>query len=164
MISSLNHTMRCYFQGHTKHFFCFSVGELLNRKPDVSCSASSSRPYVFSSDEIYSTGSRRGRRGWSLLQPRSSICRFDWPLPAGTHKLPLSIMVIYIFHFVTPTLFRSTTWLLIFTCESCVENLWLTARSKVNMQYNFLVCKQLWIKNQQTFFLGQSIKSHAPSQ
>ena len=40
-----------------------------------------------------------------------------------------------IYHFVTPTPFRSTTWLLplIFTSASCAENLWLTALSKINI-------------------------------
>ena len=54
---------------------------------------------------------------------------------------------IFIYHFVTPTHFRLTTWLvlLIFTGASCVENLWSMARSRVNMQQkdDFLVFKFL---------------------
>ena len=40
-------------------------------------------------------------------------------------------------HFITPTHFRSTTWLLplIFTVVFSFENLWLTARSRENMQH-----------------------------
>ena len=43
---------------------------------------------------------------------------------------------ICIYHFITPVHFRSTTWLLpfIFIGASCAENLWLTARSRINMQ------------------------------
>ena len=39
--------------------------------------------------------------------------------------------------------FRSTMWLLplILTGESCVENLWLTARSRVTMQQKHSICQ-----------------------
>ena len=50
--------------------------------------------------------------------------------------LSVSHVGIYIYHFMTPTHFRSTTWLLplIFRVASCAENLWLTVRSRVSRQ------------------------------
>ena len=50
---------------------------------------------------------------------------------------PVSHVGIYINHFITPTHFRSTTWLLllIFPGESCAENLRFMAQSGVNMQH-----------------------------
>ena len=50
-------------------------------------------------------------------------------------KTPVSHMGICIYHFITPTHFRSTTWLLpvIFTGASWAENLWLTAQSRANI-------------------------------
>ena len=62
-----------------------------------------------------------------------------WPQAEPVSRLtpPVSHMNIYIYHFITPTHFRSTTWLLplIFTGASCAENLWLTAWLRVNMQH-----------------------------
>ena len=61
----------------------------------------------------------------------SSDCKWDW---LKTHSV--SHVGIFIYHFIIPPHFRSTTWLLplIFTGASCEENLWLTVRSRVNMQ------------------------------
>ena len=61
---------------------------------------------------------------------------------AGSSRLTPKLTVllshegICIYHFITPTHFRLTTWLLplIFTGASCGENLWLTTQSMVNMQ------------------------------
>ena len=68
-----------------------------------------------------------------------SICRLD--TAESWHWLKTQTgcnphMGIYIYHFVTSKHFRSTTWLLplIFTCVFCLENLRLTAWSRVNMQ------------------------------
>ena len=51
----------------------------------------------------------------------------DWPYADA----PVSYVGICIYHFITSTHFRSTTWLLslIFTGASCVENFWLMAQS-----------------------------------
>ena len=73
------------------------------------------------------------------LRPRFSIYRLNWLLQAETDfklRPPLSHLGICIYHFITPTHFPLTTWLLplIFTGASCAENLWLTARSRVNMK------------------------------
>ena len=50
-------------------------------------------------------------------------------------------MGIYVYPFITLTHFLSTTWLLplIFTGASWSENLWLTARSRVNLWHNGLI-------------------------
>ena len=67
-------------------------------------------------------------RGWpNLFWPQAKI---DLSL-----RLPVSLVGICIYNFLTPTYFRSTAWLLqlIFTDASCAENLWLTARSVVNI-------------------------------
>ena len=50
-------------------------------------------------------------------------------------RLPVSQVDIFMYHFITPTHFRSTTPLLplIFTGASSLENLWLTAWSRVNI-------------------------------
>ena len=67
--------------------------------------------------------------GWEVL---SDWLGLFWPRDC----LPVSQIGICIYHFITPTHFQSTMWLLplIFTDASCAENLWLTARSRVNMQ------------------------------
>ena len=59
---------------------------------------------------------------------------------------------ICMYHLVTPTHFWSTTWLLplIFTSASCVETMWLTARSSVNMQHSFKKTKSWWCPTEAT--------------
>ena len=72
------------------------------------------------------------------------LTEFLWPQAETDSRLrltlPVSLVGIWIHHFITPTHFRSTTWLLplFFTCAYCAENLWLTALSRVNMQYAFI--------------------------
>ena len=100
----------------------------------------SSRCYVFNSDETYSTGFQQQatrQSPTSPVRPWFSICRLNWPLQAGAERLPLSHIGISMYHFVTHTYFQSTTKLLpfIFSGASCLENFWLTARSKVNMRH-----------------------------
>ena len=90
-----------------------------------------SRSDVFSSDKTYSTGPRQ-EATCPPLQLRFSICQAE----IDRLRLPVSRVGICIHHFITHTHFRSTTWLILLflICASCTENLWLTARSRVNMQ------------------------------
>ena len=106
--SSFDNITLCYLQGPTRHFF------LLPSRP---------HPALFL---LLSSG--------GSLWAAASTGYSRW-LQAETPRLPLTHVSICIYHFVTPTHFRSTMWLrlLIFTCLSCLENLWSTARSKVNM-------------------------------
>ena len=70
--------------------------------------------------------------------PSHSLALFGTEsLLAGHSQTARILRDICIYHFKTPTHFRSTTWLLplIFTGASCAENLSLTARSRVNMQH-----------------------------
>ena len=60
-----------------------------------------------------------------------------WPQAETDSRLRLTVshVGICIYHFITPTYFCSTTWLLpfIFSRAFRAENLWLTVRSRVNM-------------------------------
>ena len=81
------------------------------------------------------------RRPPTYPQPWFSICRLDWPLLAEINsKLRLQLKHSHgqlhsSFH--NTHNFCSTMQLLplIFTSASCAENLWLTARSRVNKQH-----------------------------
>ena len=88
----------------------------------------------------YSTGSPLPQQSAQPLGSALVTASWDW-LKTESPKLtlPVSHMGICIYHFITPTHFRSTTWLLllIFTGASCAENLWLTTQSRVNIQHRF---------------------------
>ena len=77
-----------------------------------------------------------------------------------TLTLTVSHVGICIYHFITPTLFQTTTWLLPLTLTSafCSENLWLTARSWVNRQQNY----SRWMIDQAN--IVDEVKSLIPSQ
>ena len=68
---------------------------------------------------------------------RPAACWFSRDSFKTEVTLPVSHMGICIHHFITPKHIHSITWLLpfIFPGTSCAENLWLTARSRVNMQH-----------------------------
>ena len=116
--SFLDHTTLCYLQGPTDHFFCFSAKEFSTGGPLSALDPSS---------VITETGRIWSSRKLRLTQDSHPDC-------------PLSHVCTYIYPFITPTHFRSTTWLLplIFRVASCAKNLWLTARSRVKMQHSVL--------------------------
>ena len=70
---------------------------------------------------------------------QATVWHFPWLtkslLTTVRLTLSVSLMGTRIYHFITPTDSRSTTWLLplIFPHASCAENLWWTARSRVNI-------------------------------
>ena len=89
-----------------------------------------------------------------------SISGLDWPLQAeNCSRLILTVPRICQYHFIKPTRFRSTTWLLplIFTGASCAENLWLTALSRINKQPLFLIKNILLIYDIEYSFWVQII-------
>ena len=97
-------------------------------------------------------------RGWVGTQPEAccgapshSVTLHNWLnhfwLQAETPglRLPASHAGICINHFITPTHFCSTMWLLllIFTDAFCAENFWLTAWSRINKQHLFEIPRKL---------------------
>ena len=114
--SSLDHTMLCYLRGLTEPF-CFSaVGE----------------GGYWPGGPLWTALLDATQRGTQPHAGAPVTASWDWLSQTAC----ISWGHLHISTFITPTHFRSTTWLLptIFIGVACAENLWLTARSRVNMQ------------------------------
>ena len=108
----------------THNFFSWLYQAVLSSRPHLTLS-------LFSKGE-YSTGDPQW--GAQSLAGTPVTASWDW-LKIDSLRLSVSHVGICIYHFITPTNFWSTMILLplIFTCASCEKNIWLTARSRVNM-------------------------------
>ena len=80
-----------------------------------------------------------------MLQSLTTVFWLQAEIPKLRLSLPVFRVGINIYHFITPTHFCLTTWLLqlIFQCVSCEDNLWWTATSRVNMQHSD--CIPSWV-------------------
>ena len=119
--SSLGHTTLCYLQGPTWHFFCFSVGATQSK----------------ARRGTLATAGRSDTR-WRFPQLTESFLAASWDSKIHSARNSRGHRI---YHFITSTNVRSTTWklLLTFTGASCAQNIWLTARSRVNMQYEQVI-------------------------
>ena len=122
-----------YLPGPTYLFFCFSTFS----QPEARCWAA-----------LWDAADN-GATSHSLALPWMTESLLIASETDSRLRSPQSDVGICMYDFITPTYFRLTLLLLllIFTCASCAKNLWLTARSKVNMQQHtrncLTVCNQL---------------------